>query len=145
MSSIREQIIEAVVPLVTVTGVAQVYRSRQAAIQRAEGNVVVVQPKEEEVTIQATGTARRDLMLEILLIIRSDTPDQTADPMAVAMHAGILAASLNGSTPLGSLVDRVVEEGTTWEMAEADVTALEVSLKYRFRYMTPWTALDALA
>lgn len=142
MSSIREQITQYVVTKAQVTGVAAngVYRDRLTAVQRQEGVVVLVQEKAEVVENRNTGVVVRDLEEEIVLIVRSDTPSATADPVLVA-----LSNALTKDQTLGGLADRIIEEGTEWTYADADVPVTEVSVKYRIRYMTSTQALDSLA
>lgn len=151
MSTIREQIVEHIAGtgtvggplsggLVSVSGVTAVYRSRQAAVDRTEGIIVLVQSKDEKVENRNTGLAIRDFTPEVILILRSDTPEQTADPIIALIHAALFA-----DQTLGGLASRIIEEGTEWTFAEADVIAAEVSLTYRIRYMTPTTTLSQLA
>jgi len=151
MSTIREQIVERIAGtgtaggalsggLVSVAGVTAVYRSRQAAIDRVEGTIVLVQSKDEKVENRNTALAIRDFTPEVILILRSDTPEQTADPIIALIHAALFA-----DQTLGGLASRIIEEGTEWTFADADVIATEVSLTYRIRYMTPTTTLSQLA
>src|SRR5665213_293447 len=151
MSTIREQIVEHIAGtgtvggplsggLVSVAGVTAVYRSRQAAIDRVEGTIVLVQSKDEKVENRNTALAIRDFTPEVILILRSDTPEQTADPIIALIHAALFA-----DQTLGGLASRIIEEGTEWTFADADVIATEVSLTYRIRYMTPTTTLSQLA
>ena len=140
MSSIREQITEYIAAKALVTGVTAVYRDRQTAIQRQEGNTIAVLEKEETCENRNSYIVTRDLVEEILLIVRSDTPSQVADPIVVALHKALTA-----DQTLGGLADRIIEEGTEWTYADADVPATEVSVKYRIRYMTSTQALDSLA
>jgi len=142
MSSIREQITQYIVNVSQVAGVATngVYRDRQTAIQRQEAAVIVVQEKEEEVENKNSYVAIRSLVEEILLIVRSDTPSATADPIIVALHKALTA-----DQSLGGLANRIIEEGTEWTYADADLPATEVSVKYRIRYMTSTQAIDSLA
>ena len=140
MSSIREQITQYIVTKAAVAGVVAVYRDRETALQRQEGNSVVVREKDETVENKSSGIAIRDLVEEILVILRSDTPSSTADPIIVALHKALTA-----DQTLGGLADRIIEEGTEWTYADADMPATEVSVKYRIRYMTSTQALDSLA
>lgn len=151
MSSIREQIVETIAGtgtaggpmsggLVAVAGVNSVYRSRQAAIDRAEGVVVLVQSKDEKVENRNSGLAIRDFAPEVILILRSDTPEEDADPIITLIHAALFK-----DQTLGGLVSRIIEEGTEWTFADADTTAAEVSLTYRIRYLTPTNTLSQLA
>jgi len=150
-STIREQILEYIAgtgaaggPLtggvVAVAGVTAVYRSRQAAVERSEGIVVLVQSKDEKVENRNTGLAIRDFSPEVILILRSDTPEQDADPIIALIQAALFA-----DQTLGGLASRIIEEGTEWTFAEADTVAAEVSMTYRIRYLTPTTTLTALA
>jgi RecA/RadA recombinase len=142
MSSIREQITQYVVAVAQVPGVAAngVYRDRETAIQRQEGVVVVVQEETEQTINQNATVVVRDLTEKILLIVRSDTPSATADLIIVPLHA-----ALTKDQTLGGLANRIIEEGTEWTYADADLPATEVSIKYRIRYMTSTQALDSLA
>ena len=136
MSSIRDQIVAAVATLAHVTGTT-VFRSRRAPIERAEGIVVFVEPAEETVDNRSVGQAIRDLVLDISVFIRSATPDSALDSTLVAIHAALMA-----DPTLAGKCARIIEEGTTWTTEEADLTALEVSMRYRIRYATQTNALD---
>lgn len=151
MSTIREQILEYIAGTgaagapqvggaVSVAGVNAVYRSREAAINRSEGVVVLVQATSEKVENRNAGLAIRDFSPQIILILRSDSPDLTADPIILLIHAALFR-----DQTLGGLAARIMEEDTEWKYAEADNTAVEVILTYRIRYMTPTNSLSALA
>lgn len=152
MSTIREQMLEYIAgtgpdqagPLVggvvSVAGIDAVYRSRQAAIERGEGVVVLVQSKDEKVENRNSGLAIRDFTPEVILILRSDTPEQDADPLIALIHAALFK-----DQTLGGLASRIIEEGTEWAFADADTTAAEVSLSFRIRYLTPTNTLTQLA
>lgn len=147
-ASVREQILEHIagtgIPatggvLSAVPGVT-VWRSRQAALERSEGAAIVVQPSTEKVENKNAGLAIRDLVVELILIYRSDTPDQSADPTIQAMFN-----ALTQDQTLGGLADRIIEEGTEWRYDEADLIAMEVSLLFRIRYMTTTQSLTSIA
>lgn len=139
-ASIREQIVAYMASALGTVAGAGVYRSRQSAVDRLDGPAILVQPKDERVENRHTGIAIRDLTVEIVLIYRSDTPDSSADATIQSM-----ASALTRDQTLGGLADRIIEDGTEWRYEEADLTAMEVSLIYRVRYMTPTQVLSNIA
>lgn len=139
MSSIREQILQAMVVLAdTVPGVT-VYRSREAALARAEGTAILVRWKHDPVITQMAGFATRDLLVEVTVIARGQIPDQVADPSVVAMHAAISA-----NQTLGGLCARIIEEETLADFEVADQNAVAIVVTYRVRYLTAATSLSSL-
>lgn len=137
-ASIRERICETVVTKLET--IATTFRDRQSAVARAEGAVILVQEKIETVENRNNGVAIRDLTVEISLLYRSDAPSQATDGTVQGMHQ-----ILTSDQTLGGLANRIIEEGTEWRYDEADLTAVEVALQYRIRYMTPVGVLNVIA
>jgi hypothetical protein len=137
--SAREQILQAMTALAdTVPGVV-VYRSREAALSRAEGTAILVRPEEETVVSEMTGFTKRDLAVGVTIIARGQIPDQVADAAIVAMHAAVAA-----NQTLGGLCARIIEEATKWDFEVADQNAVAAVVTYRIRYLTSATTLASL-
>lgn len=137
--TVRESILSACVALCTPLVNGGVYRSREAALARAEGTGILIKPDEETVEFYAAVHAKRALVVDFTVLARGQVPDQVADPVVQALHAALMA-----DQTLGGLVARVIEEGTKWDFEEADQTAVAVSVRYRLLYLTPASSLASL-
>lgn len=137
MASRREQIIEALrVKLATIPGITA-YRSRLAAITRAESPAIVVQGVKETVTKRNNDLSERELEVDVDVIARGQTPDQTADAFCVLAQAKVME-----DQTLGGLCLRLREVGTQWLMVEADLDAVIVSTRYMIDYRTTATTIN---
>lgn len=134
MSSVREQILEALATkLATVSG-AVVFRSRANAVALEEGVAILLQPESEQVEKRASnpgGVVLHNMLVDVSVIARGDPADQIADPVVVAAHAQIMA-----DPTLGNLCAQVIEHSTEWKFQEADLTAVEILVRYQIRYAT---------
>lgn len=140
MSSVRENILEYIAAQITsLTGVT-VFRSREAAIARGEGVVLVLKPAEEAVVKIANEVTMRDLTVTLMLVVRGVVPDSTADPYLVQM-----LSLIQNDTTLGGLAARCIEKSTRWDMEMADLTALVVELTFVVKYLTPTGSLNTLS
>lgn len=134
MNSMREQILAALATKLAAVPNATVFRSRQSAIARSEGNAILVQPENEQVekrTSMPGGLVLRDFLFDVSVIARGDPADQVADPIMTAAHALIMA-----DPTLGGLCAQIIEHSTEWTFNEADLTAVEVLARYKVRYLT---------
>lgn len=122
-----------------VTGVT-VFRSREAAVARDEGVVLILKPTEELVVKIANEITVRDMTVTLLLIVRDVVPDSVADPYLTQ-----IVALIQGDTTLGGLAARCIEKSTRWDMQVADLTALVVELTFIVKYLTPTGTISALA
>jgi len=139
MSTARENILIYIAAQVgAITGLT-VFRSREAAIARSEGAVLVLKPLEEQVVKIANEIALRELHVTLTLIVRGVVPDSVADPY-LAQITGLIQSD----TTLGGLAARCIEKTTRWDMQVADLTALIVELTFLVKYLTP-TASASLA
>lgn len=130
-STVREQLLTYIAALLEPIPNVAVYRSRQAAIDRAEGTALVVRPEEEVVRNQARDVVFRDFRVLITIIARGDIPDQQADPIVLAVQTTLLA-----DPTLGNRCARVFEEETKWEFEEADQNAVAVICGFTIKYAT---------
>jgi len=134
MSSVREQILSALATKLAAIPSGTVFRSRQSAIARSEGNAILVQPENEQVEKRASmpgGLILRDFLFDVSVIARGDPADEIADSIVVAAHALIMA-----DPTLGNLCAQIIEHSTEWTFDEADLTAVEVLVRYKARYLT---------
>lgn len=138
--SAREDILAYLAGRVATVAGITVYRSRQAAIARAEGTVLVLEPEEETVTKQGDGIATRDLAVRFQLVVRSDTPDTSADPILQAIHATFMS-----DITLGDRAASCIEQNTRWNFDATDQVALVAEVRYLVRYLTPVGSVAARA
>lgn len=141
----REQILGAITGLLNPLSGITVYRSRETAVARTEGNTVDVRPEEESVELRTASLpiVRRNLTVLVTLIVRGTDPtlsaDEVADPLLQSIHAAIMA-----DRTLGSLCDLVLEQSTRWTFEIADQTALAAEIRYVVRYATSANDLSTL-
>lgn len=129
--SAREDVLNFIAGrLGAVAGVA-VYRSRQAAVAREEGPCLILEPDEETPNKLGGAVVSRDLVVRVLLVLRSDTPDTTADPLLQSIHESFM-----GDLTLGGRAAACIEKSTRWNFELADITALVVEARYLIRYLT---------
>lgn len=139
MSSVREDILVRLTAIAGGVAGTTSYRGREAPVGRAEGPVILVHPDEEQVTLNASRLALRDLIVNVTLVIRGDNADTLSDPILVALHASIMT-----DTNLAALCALVREESTKYDFEMADTTALTVQVKYLVRYLTNANSLTAI-
>lgn len=141
MSTLREGILAALVSTLSAAiGTAgTVWRSREAALARAETIAVLVHPDTEAVEFLASREGKRSLVISVTVFARGDVPDQVADPVVQKMHAALMV-----DPTLGARVARIIEESTRWDFEAADQNAVAVETKYRFLYLTPANSLASL-
>lgn len=135
----REEILEELALLLGNVANASFYRSRQAAVTREQGVVMVLLPEQEAVMLRGgpaglpatQAITQRDFTFKVIVIARGDIPDQVADAIAQAAHAAIMQ-----DTTLGGLVARIIELGTKWDFELADLDAVVCEMRYQVRYQT---------
>jgi hypothetical protein len=132
MTTAREDILVYIAAQAeAVTGLT-VFRSREAAIARSEGPVLVLKPLEEQVVKIANEIAIREMHVTLTLIVRGVVPDSVADP-----YLAQITALIQADTTLGGRAARCIEKSTRWDMQLADLTALIVELTFLVKYLTP--------
>ena len=134
MSSVRERILQSLATKLVSVPDATVYRSRQTAVARSEGNAILLEPENEQVekrTTMPNGLVVRDFMFDVVVLARGDPADQVADQIIVTAHALIMA-----DPTVGNLCAQIIEHSTEWKFDQADLTAAEVLVRYMTRYLT---------
>lgn len=136
----REQIMQALVA--ALAGTAQVgtriYRSRVDALSRDEAPALVVMPIGEQVAQDVVNLTEKNLMVEVQVYVRADEPDLAADPICESVHSKVMA-----DTTLGGLSIDIIEDMTSWDMAEADMSAGFTNMRYRIWYRHNRDSLSA--
>ena len=141
MSSLREQILVAIQTKLSTVPNATVFRSRQDAVAREEGNALLLQPEKESPQKRSSapgGTVLRDFLINVIVMARGDPPDQVADAVIAVAHAQIMS-----DPTLGNLCAQVIDDSTEWTFQEADLTACEVKIRYIVRYLTTLNSLSS--
>ena len=132
MSTIRESILARLkgTTLAGTTSVgARVFRSRADKFTPEEAPALNVRADSETPTENAIGKVDADLRVEVQVYQRGTEPDRLADPIVEDVHARMMS-----DTTLGGLAFDITEEGTSWDIDEADRTALLVRMRYVIRY-----------
>jgi hypothetical protein len=139
-TTLNEQQLARIATLLQPIANAAVYRSREAALARAEGIAILIRPEEDLVDNIARDVVFRSFRVLITVIARGDIPDQVADPARLAVNATLLA-----DQTLGGLSARVFEEETKWDFEVADQNAVAAVMRFRIRYATRAADLSAQA
>jgi hypothetical protein len=134
VNSVRENILKALETNLASVQNATVYRSRQTALARSEGSAILLEPENEQVEKRASnpgGLVLRNFLVDLSVLARGDPADGIADPIITAAHVSIMA-----DPTLGNLCSQIIEHSTEWKFEEADLTAVEVLIRYQIRYAT---------
>ena len=134
MTTRREDILSAIrTTLTDTTNVGtRIYRSRVEPLSRGESPALVIEPL-TDTPVQNTSLPTLDwtLRVRISVIVRSSTPDQTADPVIESLHSKLMADLTLG----GEAID-IQPAQTTFNFFEADQPAGVVFCEYEVRYRT---------
>lgn len=134
MSSKRERILAAIMAnLVGTVGVDnRVYRSRVAALDRAQSPAIVVRPKGESEPVENFfNLVDRLFTLTVDIITRGAVPDSLADPIIADVHARVMA-----DLTLGGLALEVREGKTDFQIENADQDLCLLTVEYTVWYRT---------
>lgn len=139
MSTKRENILAAAVTaLAGTTGVgSNIFRSRVVAFKRAEYPALNIEPINDTPTREAVGRLIWDLQFHVMVMVRADAADVSADPIVEDVHARLAA----DSTLQSMLVD-LLPVGTDWQFVDADKQLCVVSMQYKVTYQTAETVLS---
>lgn len=132
MTTKRENILAAIkTALSGTTGVGtRIYRSRVEPFSRGESPAIVIEPI-SDTPEQNTSLPTLDwtLRIRVVVIERSDVPDQAADDTIESLHSKIMADLTLG----GHAID-VQPAQTTFQLLEADEPAGVIFCEYEIRY-----------
>ena len=134
MTTKRETILARITTVLAgTTGVSdRIFRSRTTAFTRTETPSIVIEPQSDSVEQNTSlPTLHHTLSVTISVIVRSATPNQTADPVVENMHSRLMAdLTLNGNA-----ID-IQPANTTFEFIDADQAAVVVGGNYDIIYRT---------
>lgn len=132
MTTKRESILAAVKTALTGTaGVGtRIYRSRVDPLSRGESPAIIIEPV-SDTPEQNTSLPTLDwtLRIRVVVIERSDVPDQAADDTIEDMHAKLMA-----DLTLGGLAIDIQPAQTSFQLLEADQPAGVIFCEYEIRY-----------
>ena len=141
MTSKREQILAKIkTNLSGTTGVgSRIFRSRSEPLTRAESPSLVIEFVTDQPTINSATYLKLDwtLRVRIVVIVRSQTPDTSADPTIESLHTKIV----NDPT-LGGLAIDVRPSTVTFNLIEADQPAGVVFCEYEVDYRSDYNDLS---
>ena len=141
MASKREQILAKIKTNLTgTTGVGtRIYRSRVEPMTRVETPSLVVEFVTDEPTVNSATYLKLDwtLRVRIVVIVRAQTPDTTADPTIESLHTKIVS-----DPTLGGLALDVRPLTVTFDVVEADQPAGVISCEYEIDYRSSYNDLS---
>ena len=132
MTTKRESILAAVkTALANTTGVGtRIYRSRVDPLSRGESPAIIIEPI-SDTPEQNTSLPTLDwtLRIRVVVIERSDIPDQAADDTIESMHSKLMA-----DLTLGGRAIDIQPAQTSFQLLEADQPAGVIFCEYEIRY-----------
>jgi hypothetical protein len=141
MTTKRESILSNIVSaLAGTTGVGtRIYRSRVEAFARSECPALVIEPINDEASIDTSlPTLTWRLGVRVAVIVRGNIPDQIADPIVQSLHT-LLTADLT----LGGYAMDVQPVNVSFDLVESDQPTGVVMCDYRVLYRTTVSNLSA--
>jgi len=141
MASKREQILAKIkTQLAGTTGVGtRIYRSRVEPMTREESPSLVLEFVSDEPTINSATYLKLDwtLRVRIVVVVRSQTPDTTADATVVSLHNKVVS-----DPTLGGLAIDVRPSSVSFDVVEADQPAGIISCEYEVDYRSSYNDLS---
>ena len=134
MTTKRENILAAIKTVLTGTaGVGtRIYRSRAEPMSRGESPAIIIEPIEDN-PVQNTSLPTLDWSFRVAIVVieRSDVPDQSADATIESLHSKIMS-----DLTLGGYAIDVQPAKTSFQFIEADQPAGIISCEFDIRYRT---------
>ena len=141
MASKREQILAKIKTNLTgTTGVGtRIYRSRVEPMTRGETPSLVIEFVTDEPTVNSATYLKLDwtLRVRVVVVVRSQTPDTTADPTIESLHTKMVS-----DPTLGGLAIDVRPLTVTFDVVEADQPAGVISCDYEVDYRSSYNDLS---
>ena len=132
MSSKREQIMAAIMAKLTPAGLgATVYRSRKEAVDRAEGNVAILEWVTDQATQNFHTFTEWRLSIAVTVFVRADAPDTAADPVVVEIHKRIMS-----DRTLGGLCQDIEAQVSSLDIVSADKESAVLTNSFDIMYRT---------
>ena len=123
----------------TTGGGTRIYRNRVEPMTREETPSLVVEFVTDDPTVNSATYLKLDwtLRVRIVVIVRSQTPDTTADPTVESLHTKMVS-----DPTLGGLALDVRPLTVTFDVVEADQPAGIVSCEYEIDYRSSYNDLS---
>ena len=141
MASKREQILAKIrTNLTGTTGVGtRIYRSRVEPMTRGETPSLVLEFVTDEPTVNSATYLKLDwtLRVRVVVVVRSQTPDTTADPTIESLHTKMVS-----DPTLGGLAIDVRPLTVTFDVIVADQPAGVISCEYEVDYRSSYNDLS---
>ena len=141
MASKREQILAKIKTNLTgTTGVGtRIYRSRVEPMTRGESPSLVIEFVTDEPTVNSATYLKLDwtLRVRIVVVVRSQTPDTTADATVESLHTKVVQ-----DPTLGGLAIDIRPATVTFDVVEADQPAGIISCEYEVDYRSSYNDLS---
>ena len=141
MASKREQILAQIKTQLTgTTGVGtRIYRNRVEPMTRAESPSIVIEFVTDEPTVNSATYLKLDwtLRVRIVVVVRSQTPDTTADATVESLHSKIVS-----DPTLGGLAIDVRPSTVSFDVVEADQPAGVISCDFEVDYRSTYNDLS---
>jgi hypothetical protein len=134
MTTKREAILAAI--RTTLTGTAgvgtRIYRSRVEAFARSECPALIIEPINDEPSIDTSlPTYTWRLTVRVTVIVRGAIPDQLADSTIRSLHS-----KLTADLTLGGYAMDITPGSISWDLVDSDQPTGVVSCDYRVLYRT---------
>lgn len=130
-ATVREQILEAINTLCEAIPEATVYRSRTAAVNRAEGIVILVEPGQDTPEALSLSILQWKMNVKITVFTRGAVPESIADPFVRQIHA-----ALSADLELGGLTQDILPILYDPIREDADQSAGQNEMSYVISYRT---------
>ena len=141
MASKREQILAKIkTNLAGTTGVGtRIYRSRIEPMTRGESPSLVIEFITDDPSVNSATYLKIDwtLRVRIVVVVRSQTPDTTADATVESLHTKMVS-----DPTLGGLAVDVRPATVSFDVVEADQPAGIISCEYEIDYRSSYNDLS---
>ena len=141
MASKREQILAKIkTNLAGTTGVGtRIYRSRIEPMTRGESPSLVIEFITDDPSVNSATYFKIDwtLRVRIVVVVRSQTPDTTADATVESLHTKMVS-----DPTLGGLAVDVRPATVSFDVVEADQPAGIISCEYEVDYRSSYNDLS---
>ena len=139
-TSKRERILQAIESaLSAVAGIdGRVFRTLPDANPRELQPYVALEWESEAATPLSVPQIERTLTVVVSVLVRGDVPDTLADPIAVSVHALLMA-----DPTLGGLAIDVMLKGARFEAVSADQSAGKLTHEYDVLYRHSFADMTA--
>lgn len=141
MTTVRETLLATIATkLASAPSVgATVYRTRVAPLARGEFPAVIVEPVSDQADQPVIPKLDWRMIVRVSVMVRSDTPDQSADTILQKVHDKMMS-----DLTLGGYAYDVQPISTTWDFIESDVPTGLISYDFAVLYRTSLTDLTVV-